>query len=245
MTGFTLINNDLMESKELNIQEQSLLIAIISYYNQEKGYAYPSYKQLMKRSKIKSRTTFINTLNSLLIKKFISKSTVKGIGCKYFINSFLPSTDMNQVQKCTKYKSIPTPGTDMNQHQVQKCTTTNTNTNTNTNNIYILIFNHWNSKKIITHKSLTIDIQKAINKALRTYKQEEILKAIDTYSEILQSDYYFNYKWSLKDFLNRKNGISTFMDEGTNKCNFEDYLKSGQPKEKGKTIGTMNAIDNF
>ncbi|MBE6057651.1 hypothetical protein HF847_00890 [Clostridium cochlearium] len=129
--GYTVIDNEVLENKDLNIQEQSLLIALISYYNKEKGYAYPSYKQLMNRSKIKSRTTFINTLNSLLTKKYIKRETIKGKGCKYFIKDFLPSTDIDQVQKCTRYKNVPTPSTDIDQQQVQKCTTTNTNTITN------------------------------------------------------------------------------------------------------------------
>ncbi|MEL5900574.1 helix-turn-helix domain-containing protein [Clostridium sporogenes] len=223
--GYTVIDNEVLENKDLNIQEQSLLIALISYYNKEKGYAYPSYKQLMNRSKIKSRTTFINTLNSLLTKKYIKRETIKGKGCKYFIKDFLPSTDIDQVQKCTRYKNVPTPSTDIDQQQVQKCTTTNTNTNTKTitNNIYIDLFNHWNDKKIIVHKQLTKEIEKAIKKSLKKYSKEEIVKAIDIYSEILNSEYYFNYKWTLKDFLNRENGISSFMDEGSNKVNYETW----------------------
>lgn len=58
-TGYTVIDNEILDDKGLSIQEQSLLIALISYYNQEKGYAFPSYKQLMRRSKIKSRTTLL------------------------------------------------------------------------------------------------------------------------------------------------------------------------------------------
>lgn len=87
-------------------------------------------------------------------------------------------------------------------------------------NIYSDIFNHWNSKKIIVHRELTKEIEKAIEKSLKEYPKEEIFKAIDIYSEILNSEYYFNYKWTLKDFLNRKNGISSFMEDGSNKVNY-------------------------
>jgi hypothetical protein len=76
-------------------------------------------------------------------------------------------------------------------------------------------------------------MEKAIEKALKKYSQEEIVKAIDIYSEILESDFYFNYKWSLVDFLNRKNGISTFMEEGSNNTN---YLESKQAKENSIII---------
>lgn len=93
------------------------------------------------------------------------------------------------------------------------------------NNIYSHIFEYWNSKKIIVHKSLTKDMEKAIEKALKKYSQEKIVQAIEAYNEILESDFYFNYKWSLVDFLNRKNGISSFMEDGSNNANYELWKK--------------------
>lgn len=92
------------------------------------------------------------------------------------------------------------------------------------------IYSHWNSKKIIVHKKMTSEIIKAIDKALRSYSVNEIIHAIDVYSEILQSDYYFNYKWGLKDFLNRNNGISTFMEDGSNNVNYKEWKEKNKPK---------------
>jgi hypothetical protein len=87
------------------------------------------------------------------------------------------------------------------------------------------IFNCWNSKEIIKHKNLSPVIKKAIEKVLKDYKLNEIVQAINIYSEMLSSEFYFSYKWSLSDFLNRKNGISTFMEEGSNKANYEAWKK--------------------
>ncbi|MEW9924078.1 hypothetical protein AB2T63_12240 [Clostridium butyricum] len=87
------------------------------------------------------------------------------------------------------------------------------------------IYSHWNSKKIIVHKSLTKEMERAIEKVLKEYSDSEIVQAISIYSEMLESEFYFNYKWSLVDFLNRKNGISTFMAEGSNKTNYESWKK--------------------
>ena len=89
-----------------------------------------------------------------------------------------------------------------------------------------IIFDCWNSKGIIKHKTLSPVIKKAIEKSLKNYKLDEVVQAINTYSEILNSQFYFNYKWSLSDFLNRKNGISTFMEEGSNKINYEEWEKN-------------------
>ena len=94
------------------------------------------------------------------------------------------------------------------------------------------IFEYWNSKNIIKHKAMSDEIKKAIKKSLKVYSKNEIVQAIETYSEILNSDFYFNHKWSLRDFLNRKNGISTFTEEGSNKSNYEEWKKGIKLKDK-------------
>lgn len=118
----------------------------------------------------------------------------------------------------------------------------NTDTNTNTNNIYI----HWNSKNIIKHSSLTKEIEKAIEKSLKIYAENDIKQAIDVYNEIIKSEFYFSYKWSLPDFLNRKNGISTFMDEGSNKANYEEWKrKGGNSGDRSPTRSTIIPSKSF
>ncbi|MBO3342155.1 hypothetical protein [Clostridium perfringens] len=105
------------------------------------------------------------------------------------------------------------------------------------------IFNYWNSKKIIKHNDLREDIKKAIKKAIKNYSIDEIKQAIDTYSEILKSEYYFTYKWNLKDFLNRNNAISTFMEDGSNKANYEEWKNKNKPKEEPKLKNNTSNFD--
>lgn len=76
------------------------------------------------------------------------------------------------------------------------------------------------------------EIKKAIEKSLKVYSKDEIVQAIEIYSEMLNSEFFFNYKWSLRDFLNRKNGISTFTEEGSNKSNYEEWKKGFRLKTK-------------
>jgi len=84
--GYTIIDNEeILINEELNIYEQSLMIAILSYFNNKKGYAYPNYKQLMKRSKIKKDDTLIKNITSLINKGYIKKETLPGIGCRYYL----------------------------------------------------------------------------------------------------------------------------------------------------------------
>lgn len=91
------------------------------------------------------------------------------------------------------------------------------------------IFTYWNTKEIIKHIKLTDERNKAITKALKTYKEDKLIELIDRYKIVLDSDYFFSFKWTLVDFLSRKNGISTFTDEGTNWNNYLEFKK--KPKQ--------------
>ena len=109
---------------------------------------------------------------------------------------------------------------------------------------------HTKAKIICVLKGITLNdyfakaVEKAIEKALKNYSENDIVQAIDTYSEILESEFYFNYKWSLVDFLNRKNGISTFMEDGSNKANYESWKKDKDQAPKQTSINN-NGIRDF
>lgn len=83
------------------------------------------------------------------------------------------------------------------------------------------LLNYWNSKQIIVHKTLTEETQNAILKMRKKYAVEEIKQMIDRYKQVLENGkYFFNYKWSLKDFLSRKNGAVDFAEDGSK---WQDY----------------------
>lgn len=83
-----------------------------------------------------------------------------------------------------------------------------------TNIVRLNIYSHFNSKNIILHRQLNKNISNAINRALKEYTEDEIITAIDHYSEVYYSDFYYEHKWSLDKFLKQDNGISRFTDEG-------------------------------
>mgnify|MGYP000906025313 CR=1 FL=1 len=83
------------------------------------------------------------------------------------------------------------------------------------------VFDYWNSKQIIVHKTLTEETQKAILKMRKKYAVEEIKQMMDRYKQVLENGkYFFNYKWSLKDFLSQKNGAVDFAEDGSK---WQDY----------------------
>lgn len=103
--------------------------------------------------------------------------------------------------------------------------------------IYITIFEHYNSKNIIKHKKLTEEMKKDINKALKEHTEEEIKKAIDRYAEAYHdSSYeYCKYLWSIHEFMTRKEGYKRFLDDGSKWLN---YLKHKNQKQEGSNNGT-------
>lgn len=77
-----------------------------------------------------------------------------------------------------------------------------------------IIFDHWNTKKIITHRKLTDVMRRHINARLKDLTADEIVEAIDNYHAIItDSDtYWYSHKFTLQDFMNPKN-LDRFLTE--------------------------------
>jgi len=97
------------------------------------------------------------------------------------------------------------------------------------NPLHLEIFNYWNNKKIITHKALTDLMIGKINSKLNAgYTEDDIKQAIHCYSEIVKGEeYWFTYKWTLDEFLQR--GFEKFKDPD---IALNNYLKENKEKEK-------------
>ena len=133
--------------------------------------------------------------------------------------------------------------------------TNNTNNNKTTNTkkskkeeikefaeVVLNIFEFWNEKKIIPHKCLTNEFGEAIEKALKTYTEEEIKCYIDRYAEVLKdTEYFFSYKWTLAQFLSRKEGISSFADDGDKWVSYQSKKNRSKAEEKESSFD----VDEF
>lgn len=97
----------------------------------------------------------------------------------------------------------------------------------------LYILSYWNEKGIIVHKE-SKDLLDTIGKAIKTYGVEEIKKCIDRYHTLLTDEnYFFNYKWTLKEFLKQKNAISSFSDEGSK---WNDYINRPKVSNNKKVV---------
>ena len=87
------------------------------------------------------------------------------------------------------------------------------------------IFDKWNSQGITVHKTLTPDIAKAIEKALRLYGGNRCGEAIDLYSDAYYDEgFYYNHKWTLAKFMTQSNGMKDWLEEGQRYVEYNDYL---------------------
>jgi len=91
------------------------------------------------------------------------------------------------------------------------------------------IFDYWNSKKITIHKHATyLSVKSILEKAIKQYGIEEIKESIDNYAEIIRHPKtWFTYKYTIKAFFTRDNGI-------------ECWLSINKPHEKFLTKRTKN-----
>ncbi|PJI08320.1 MULTISPECIES: helix-turn-helix domain-containing protein [Clostridium] len=218
--GFTFIYNNLLDNKNLSIQEQSLLIAVLSYYDEDKGYSSPNYRQLIQRSKIRKDNTIIKTIKSLINKGFIRKETVKGKGCKYYISNNIivtPQKEYHHKRGNTVKGVTPIKVKDKQ-------------------DIYSEVFNYWNDKGITKASSLNTPIKKGIDKMLKLITLEDIKRAIDTYSVMYEADKY-KAQYRLTDFLNRK-------DRTTKKPLLFKFIKDSVSSTNAKVVEIDGEKDN-
>lgn len=104
---------------------------------------------------------------------------------------------------------------------------TNNDSTNNDNNIYTQIFEHWNSKNIIKHRKMTKQMIAHINARLMEYSEDELIKAIDNYKNVLESnEHYWTYKWTLTDFL-KPNNVCRFINEADPLRNFLKKTNKG------------------
>lgn len=116
--------------------------------------------------------------------------------------------------------------------------------------VVLSVFSHWNEANIIKHRDLTPDISKAIEKALKVFTEEEIKTYIDRYAKVIgDASYFWHYKWRLVEFLSRKDGISSFTDEGSKWVNYQEHLAKPRygraiPQDEGKWHRSPKPTDN-
>lgn len=103
-----------------------------------------------------------------------------------------------------------------------------------------IIFKHWNTKKIIIHRTLTGVMKGKIHARLEFLTVDEIVEAINNYVIIISDSekYWYNHRFTLLEFVNPKN-LDRFLTENNP---FEALKKNVVSFSKDKP--TDSALDN-
>lgn len=92
--------NSIIDNEVLHPKEKLLLLTIFRYYNQEKGYSYPSKELLKTKCGITHDRDYYKYINSLVINNYIIKETIKGIGCKFYLTNCQKGSDLQSDSNC-------------------------------------------------------------------------------------------------------------------------------------------------
>jgi hypothetical protein len=90
------------------------------------------------------------------------------------------------------------------------------------------LYELWNGKSIVVHKTLTDKMARKVRSALKDYSIEDISNAMENYSKVISHPdiYYFTYKWTLEEFISR--GIEKFLDGASPLTNFLKDKNNGK-----------------
>lgn len=110
--------------------------------------------------------------------------------------------------------------------------------NADLNNVFLW----WNIQEgLQPHRKIAPHIS-SIKVALKVEGIEEIKRAIVNYRDVVcDDDYFFNYKWSLKDFLNR--GLLKFLDSADPLNNHK--ANNGRKETTKSSVGVEEEFDKF
>jgi len=216
------IPKQIWECPSLTLQEKVFFTEIESLDNEEGCFASNGYfAEFFGLSK--TRVSLV--IKSLIVKRYITSVIIYKEGTKEILKRVLKVCYIGYI---TNVKD-PTQG------KLKDNNTVNNTTN-NTDNIYTQereIFDYWNSKKgTVTSNESSFDKNK-IATAIKNFKKEEIVKAIDKLDKaVLDDNYYYNFQWNIYKFFKQANGISNWLEDGQL---WNDYKSKGEGSSSGGT----------
>jgi len=237
--SYTQISNEYIDKYMPNLSKEAtnIFIAIsrktIGWHKETDRI---SYGQLLEMTNIKSVNGIKKAIKELKDKDIINivrDGKGKGIKTYYEIN-FISCDDISYDDTKTN--------NNISCHDIKNDSNISCHDTTKDNNIkkeYKDILSFWNSQNIIKHseKVFLTYLKKKHKDKINLYGVDKVKEAIKSYSLILKSDkYYWSYKWSLWDFLQR--GLDKFIAEANP---FENYKKKNI---KSKKIRVINAKTN-
>jgi hypothetical protein len=186
------------------------------------------------RGKVRKFLTMLENDNMLVVRTDKRKTVLKVVNYNvYQDNNNSKSQQIEQEKDKRTSKRKPREKQETEQEATTNNNVNNVNNENNENNDNnkdpsindsddkpkeqknIAIFNSWQSKEVLhQHAYLTEAIKKQLDK-IAIKDVDDVIKAIDRYTDILNDDkYFYSHVWTLNVFLKQGNGYPEFLDEG-------------------------------
>jgi len=229
---------DVVEANKYGIEEAILIKSLRFWIGKNKAngrhkhenryWTYCSARTLHEQYPYISESKINRALNGLVKQGLIIKGNFNKVG-------YDRTTWYAFVEECDYLKMINEPKEQSDEPNTQE-------DSKDTSDNVEKIFNYWNSKKIIQHRKLTDRIRKKILARLKTFKVDEIKKAIDNYNFVLKSDKYFlTYHWTIIDFLNTDDKLDKWLSNNIIKS---FYIEPKKKYKKPTTKVNLNTKKN-
>lgn len=194
-----------------------LFIVLKSYTNDTKKEAFPSRELLCKLMQC-SENSLTKYITELKVNGFLNIKRERNENGEFHHNVY----EIIENTSNTPYANI------VNGKNENLSIASNTNMVSEETNKYQYInniYSYWNEQEIRVHRKLTKKHETLIQRLLKDYTFEEIKTAISNYAIIVKGqEYYFNYKWTLEDFLRK--GFEKFINLEIAKNNYRDGKKN-------------------
>lgn len=223
--GFTIMMNEVFQRTDLSAKAKGLYGYLMTLPDDWKIYKQEVYKHFTD-----GKTRLDNAFKELEDAGYIKKERVRNEnnlfeGWNFTIHETVEIPDIRFSENREPRQSVN-----------QQLLSTNLKQSTDSTNIVVL--KKWNEKaNLTTHtkKIALYNLKKKHKDKISLYGIDVTLKAIDNYASILKSDkHYFNYKWTLWDFITR--GLDKFVDDANP---FENFLIRNFKQEEATTRRKM------
>jgi len=204
----------LIEDKEVTKLDERVY-SVIYYFHKMRGEECIASNETISKIAKSTASSVANSISRLIKlgyvqgvyqgdKKMVRKSLIPLIG----MAKLSPASDTLHSQVKPLSPSSDTP-LSLPSEQIR-----NNNISKSNKDIYTIVFDYWNDQKVTIHKKVTSDMKRYIDTFLRDRDEEDILQAITNYAEIYHSPAtYWSHKWTLEEFLSRKNGARVFLSK--------------------------------
>lgn len=204
--------NSIIDNEGLHPKEKLLLLTIFRYYNPQKGYSYPPKEILKAKCSITQDRDYYKYIKNLEINNYIVKETIKGKGCRFYINN------CHNDSHCQNDSYLQNEGITHLQNDSQvtcKMTVQKENkTKVKENNVYSHIIDYLNAKAGSNYKSNIKITETLIDARLKEgFTIDDFYKVIDV---------------KTKEWINNKDYKKYLRPQTLFDTKFESYLNENQ-----------------